>query len=888
MRYVSRGDAITSLTISNRLSNCLQRLNIHTIGDLLAFPREEWENQRNVGAKTLDEIYTLCDELQNAVCGEMPAEADVARSVAAAVPFHERSIAKVEMSNRLRNCMNRLNIETIGQLLAFPQEDWADQPYIGAKTLDEITELYASLEAQAQEEAMSQVKAVNEDAYAHLNDRAAIFVDAYGLPLDYVRQVMIDIFANRPMCEGETLTYLIYENAVVRKALKEKIMMLLVERGQGLSLEMLHYKLPNHLSNTTIVEEVLLELDADGEIWCKGDIYTRRYMSVSDFLKTITDERWKEIVEKKLQGQTLEQIGTSLGLTRERVRQLLSKAFLHKPQLEEDKYCEVYQQYDFDEASFCYIFTEPEQTYHYLDTTASARGVQRQPLKDMLSDIALSTNIKKRAEQIVFRDYITADGVRLPKRRSEMFRFVVKKVAQEKISYYDVLDHYMAFLTEHDLQDEERFHADNRSYENKLQKADYVLWNRNHTLRYYNVAERDYRRLISGLNIEQYKDTEISTLKLFRDCPELMGEYDIRDEYELHSLLRKIWEDWGTGRVIFSKMPTIEVGYPERDIQVLDLMIQHAPLTPMELGELYEEMYGVKATTAMGVYFGCINDYLQDGRFVITQESLSSQQMDILRATLTEDFYTFHEIQQLFARELPDVSRDLINAYNLKQLGYRVYTDYVVSNRFASATDYFVHMLTSADVVDTNDFPEAFGRTNQYLSTLSQIRRQRRIIEFEPRKYINLRRLEASGAHLADMDDYCAKVYEFVPRETYFTIESIQQEGFVHELDELYFDDWFYSSLLAEDPQRFRTQRLGSARLIYSGDKDIQMSTFLEWLMERLERIELDDLISLLRSKYGIVTRRDKIMGIVRDTTMYYDAIMDAVYVDYETYYEEV
>lgn len=33
---------------------------------------------------------------------------------------------------------------------------------------------------------------------------------------------------------------------------------------------------------------------------------------------------------------------------------------------------------------------------------------------------------------------------------------------------------------------------------------------------------------------------EITSLKLFRDYPDLMREYDIRDEYELHNLLKKL------------------------------------------------------------------------------------------------------------------------------------------------------------------------------------------------------------------------------------------------------------------------------------------------------------------------------------------------------------
>ena len=37
----------------------------------------------------------------------------------------------------------------------------------------------------------------------------------------------------------------------------------------------------------------------------------------------------------------------------------------------------------------------------------------------------------------------------------------------------------------------------------------------------------------------------------------------------------------------------------------------------------------------------------------------------------------------------------------------------------------------------------------------------------------------------------------------YFTISSIREKGFTHYLDELGFDDWFYTSILIEDKREY-------------------------------------------------------------------------------------
>ncbi len=879
---VSRAEAVVALPISNRLKNCLQRLGIHTVGDFLDFPREGWKNQRSVGLKTLGEIYTLHDTLQNSnreVCEQTTQPTTSS--------FYDQSLDNFIISNRLRHCLQRLQIETVGQLLAFPQGVLEAQRNIGVKTLVEIQKLYDFLKGQAHHQFAQE--SAGDSAGAALHATALAMAEAYAIPVDYVHQILLDISRQNPSCAGETLTYLMYENETILNALKGKILRICEEHFRGVTLERFHRQLPDHLGNTTIVEEVLLTLENDGEVRCEDAVYVRRYVTLDEFVETITKERWKEAVEKRLQGESLEQIALSFGLkSRERVRQILVRAFSNKPRLEEDAYQDVYLRYDLDEKTFCFIFSETSRTYHYLDIVASSRGVQRQPLTDMLQDAFLSVAVKKKVEQVVFRNYITVSGTRIPKTRADLFRFVVKQTCRDKTPIETAIATYSEFLEQNDLQDDETLRIDTRTYENKLQKVEYALWNRGHSFRYYNINEREYSEFVAQLDLCRYMDKEFSTLKLFRDHPELMAEYDVRDEYELHSLLRKIWEDWGDCEVTFSKMPILSLGTPDRDNQVLELLLQYAPISNAALAEQYEETYGVRATTAQGAYFRCIDEYLSHGEYTISCESMTQEQFARMRTVLTEDFYTLRDVRRLFENEYPEANRGLINAYNLKTLGYHVLTDYVVRKTYSNATEYFESLLTTEDVVDTASFPSAFSNITLYTSRLSRLRQRRDIIEFEPKKYINFRRLKAIGITPQQIEEYCEKVYAFLPQGTIFTIFSLRKAGFTHELDDLYFDEWFYSSLLTEDRERFRSQKAGGTRLLRVGTEDVQISTFIEWIIEREERMELDDLVQLLHEQYGVMLSRDKVLLAIHDTSLYYDAIMDAVYVDYETYYEEV
>ena len=62
----------------------------------------------------------------------------------------------------------------------------------------------------------------------------------------------------------------------------------------------------------------------------------------------------------------------------------------------------------------------------------------------------------------------------------------------------------------------------------------------------------------------------------------------------------------------------------------------------------------------------------------------------------------------------------------------------------------------------------------------------------------------------------------------------------------------------------------------------------LVWLLEKHQKIDLYDLIDLLDNHYGIKLPKDKLLTIIDGTELYYDTIMEAIYIDYDTYFEEI
>lgn len=203
-----------------------------------------------------------------------------------------------------------------------------------------------------------------------------------------------------------------------------------------------------------------------------------------------------------------------------------------------------------------------------------------------MHDDKISVAMRKQLEKVVYAKYITIDGTRVKKERRAMVRHFVRIHCRELTKYDDFVSNYHEWLAELGIQDD-NLTLESKAYENHLNTAEYVLWNLWRRFRYYDVENGDFGELLDTLGLSQYDDMEISTLKFFRDYPELMHQYDIRDEYELHNLLKKIWpkED---SRVTFKKMPTIEIGKANRDDQVLNLLLQYAPISADSLAAKYE------------------------------------------------------------------------------------------------------------------------------------------------------------------------------------------------------------------------------------------------------------------------------------------------------------
>ncbi len=911
--FFSLYDNIDKLNLSTRANNVLKRNNIHTIEVFMNHPEKTYISMRNIGAKTLSEILDLLSTLnkgENKIVDQLSFTTIKNEDVKEFVyidgnKYIDFNIKDMGFSVRPFNCLTNSGYVWLSEIINLTENDLKDIPNMGAKSIREIIATLESFVLQAS----PLVKSQNHDSdnlcnliFQNLREFIVINgVEHYNNIIDicerYVNQHYNTSDFEAALIDIELLNEL-QANDYIKKEYCTYLTEVIKTERYGCTYDTILEKTPFILRQKAFIDTSINFLISEERVRLTEDnMYLIILDSFIDGLKNILKENEYNIFIKRTQNFTLEQIGIEMGTTRERVRQIESKAItrINKSQLlfKEDIYFEIFYEYEFTAEDFVRAFKNL-QTYYYLVSRYSRRKGGKREDKKLLSEALFDTRIpgtmKKAIERAVYKNYVKLGAEYIPRTRPEITNYVLKTFATNDISFDDFKELYLAIIEDIDKKEDEKLSLMDRGYENRIAASETILWKHGRKLRYYNQQSYDFKNLFEVLNLEQYKNIELSTRKFFKMYPETMKEYDIRDEYELHNLLKKLCNNLELNHIIFGRMPNVEFGKTDRNEQVLNLLLSLAPVSNVDFAQAYEEEYGVISATVLANYMGEFDEYFHDGIYKIDAPMLPTEAVVDLKKILVDDFYLFDTIRKICMLEFPYLDNSQINPFSIKALGFKVYSSYIISDKFTSATDYFNSLLLNEDIINLNDISVEKKQLIQFTSQLSRLKSSYDIVEFSPNKYINFERLYKNGITKEDILVFAKNVFDFAGESKYFTIHSILEDGFSSELEKFGFEDWFFSSLLAECKHEISYLRIGGNKLFILGNVRVLFEEFIESVIFNQTSLSMDiyDLKDLLESYYNINVSTYKLIAATKNTSMHYDVISEKIYADYDIYYEEI
>lgn len=866
---------VDELGFSVRLTNALWKANITCLSQIISLTKKEIRSYGNIGCKSYRElIETVPKYLDEHKKSNLIEKDSEIQTMPLVVPIQEHKInsniapeysvhnqiiyntltnhiisdgmiEKLGLSVRARNGLVKSGYRKISDLILLEFDDLNDIRNLGIGSVNEIQEKLNAYLNKMEKESEEYVQ----------TDRS---VSGYQI---------LEVFNGH---EFETFT-------------EDRIKENLPDANED---DILYY-LDKFVNNGNIIKT------NEGYEYYKQSFFEYIQQAQTSKHKNLLDEKTQQIILLRASGMTLEEIGELKDVTRERIRQIeskgLRKAFYYANHIfKEDTYQYIFSHYSFEKKFYQDFLHLTNETIYYLNNRYKVENKLRKAQDLALEDEQIPIRIRRQIDKYIHRNYILIDGEYIPDQRAAVEDLVLEKYCKDEVTVEDFFDLYTRFITEHGLSidkfglDEANEHA---RY-NRLSLSKKILWKQNRRLRYYDIEDRDFTELIESLNLEQYDNVEISTKKLFLDFPDLMRNYDIRDEYELHNLLKKIHAEQINDTLVFGRMPTLKFGKFDRDKTVRDALFELAPIAQDEFAEILSERYGYGVDTIKANWLDCIDEYYYNGMYSVDYEEMPEEHRKMLQPLLAEDFYYISDIKRIYKKAIDNADDSLISTYNLKKMGFVVGNKYAIKN-FASAEAYFKYIMTREDVFDLKEGSKKYGAVQTYYSVLNKLRHDRVIIEFEQYQYINIRRLEKMGYGADVLSKYGDRVFDYICDEKFFTVIYLKNRGFIDELDNLGFGDWFYCSLLKED-ERFSWQRLGNNIVFFTHKQAFMAKDFLKDYVKRIGSIDVDEFSYILKSEYGVFLEASQLTEKMKDTDIYYDSIMRKFYKDYSTYFEEI
>lgn len=363
----------------------------------------------------------------------------------------------------------------------------------------------------------------------------------------------------------------------------------------------------------------------DEELWYLPNYYST-FLSCVDDLDI--DLMHKNILLEYLKGKSLTSVGEKFYLSKERIRQIINivryKVKNNTIVFAEDVYVNLFLEYNISAAESKLIFgTDFVYRYIHFMYRKELLRIDKSTQKPLHRASKLLQGLSKTDyTDKVLKFVELLEGLTIPERKCleakkegeylnvlQMVRFFfIEEHKGEIHNYSSILEQYfkrienlsagfLALLPEANKLrlkscSERYLSGHSEAFANTIKTG-------KSSLRYYNFSQYNYTKLFKNLKLQNYENTEISTRKLFMTNLELMRQYEVKDEYELHNLLRVIlykpekYQGVSTELDIhFLRMPIIRIGAGDRFKQFENIVSDSGCTDASNIAELFEHEYG--------------------------------------------------------------------------------------------------------------------------------------------------------------------------------------------------------------------------------------------------------------------------------------------------------
>ncbi|MGJ5682151.1 DNA-directed RNA polymerase subunit alpha C-terminal domain-containing protein [Staphylococcus equorum] len=617
-----------------------------------------------------------------------------------------------------------------------------------------------------------------------------------------------------------------------------------------------------------LIDEGLVILEEEKIITLKKSIlyYAKRFKAKKEY----------EALKFRLKNYTLQEIGDEIGLTRERVRQLVNQSLMNLPKdVREIKNAYWFKNYNLDQSMYNYFFED--DAYNYL-TLKYTKGLESWTaiLDDEMADDLLKRKITNKMQE----NRIVLDEVSIPKNRLSVIRYLIKNYCDNITTHKELEEFYFMFLEDY-VSNQKGFELEKRYIEARISDQDIVVERPKKRFRFYDYSEYDWELFYRELGLKEWQDMELSTEIIFNANKKLMDDFNILNKYELHNIMKrtKIYVE-GT-KIKFGRTPHLVIGEGNRENQVINLLFENAPIKKDDLAEIYLQTYGVNKATVSANYFDIIKDYQVGDTFVAKDIEINEDILDKLIDIVENKSLIFLEdIQKVI-----DIETSILTLY-LNQLEFKKYSNYYISDKYRNITELFeFEVFDKLKIIDADKIDPKIWSLSSFSSQIYKKIYSMDIVEFDNNKFITIKKLNEIGLSKEIFQQFREEVLFLLQDSEFWSLLNILEAIDNEKIDEFGFNSIFYRSLLRGAKDLYN-HRIGNNSLFKLGEP-VSLKSFLSHLVNKKKIVNIYDLIAEIKEVYELDIEKHKIVEVIKKLGMYYDEIMEKIYFDIDYYYEE-
>lgn len=853
---------IEQLQLSVRASNVLHRMGIHYVEELIETPLEVFVQQRNVGAKTLSEIQYV---IENADCvirhaaekNDNAENVDDSVQVDAKFSFPEEQLSEMSrhpieelgLSVRLFNALYRDGYLTIDRVAQMSEVDFSQMKGLGKKSIDEIKrsvstwiQLHISSEdSSLQYEIDPEIKAQIQLAVAEIEPvmhlywkqvYEALFV---AKSIEQIRNIGINDAVKEvlqlPEIQdkfGEFWNSMIPEGIILEDELRLKVS-----------------KLPPEFTPPILIDEAL----ATGALLrCNNLIMIARDTFLDAFEKFCDpDDRATQILQFRVEGESLQDIGDLFELTRERVRQITLKTVRKFPLLFEDYFCDPYRHFHILKDEFCRAFPEiTEEGYEYI-----AIRYQRGKLPLTSESLSEYNGIwKTRLEEFLREKQVRDDKKSVSK--TEMVMRVLISNTDTPLSIDEFVEAYYKYI-ERQGYPVERLKINLRTVGNHLRNTKGIVFDRENKVRF---CDADPHTVWETVDFSRYKNMVISSELIFRDYQDEMEEFDIRDGYELFYVIKSSLDTRRKKQISIRcrRVPTLVFGDASEADQAIRLLKEISPVAYLDYYESYENRFGVKKESARGnpTISNALSAYYIDGQYIIDAPAIDARDVQQVISALGEkQLWFIEDIEELFDRICRYTSHDAINAAAFRRIGYTLNSSYVYCSSYGTALNFFEETIFTKDVVDLTTFDRRMLNLGMFAAALDKKKKALEYIETAPKVLMSIEKIQiVYGLTIEEIKEMQSlkSVFYDIP---FFNGRSIWAEvADLPMIQKLQDNDWMLTCIMRQQ-DTVASLSVAGGIILSLESTSLSLSRICEWIASTHGKMSITNLEHVFNETFG-------------------------------------